>query len=283
MADQRREIAHHIGGGRFHIARFSVQKLVQAGGDAGEVDRSDEDLQGGKAQRRQCETPVADLHFAAHEGGKRQIAGSESKASHAERDGGGGSKPGDLSRGAGKQDEAEPGQRDQSKPHGHAAKEDQLGYLLRIEAPAGIETIAHRTAAEGRDAHIVTDGKAGEGGKRGARIGERLADIVQGQKVEDREAEIGAGREGECQGEIPLGNSGDGVADIVPGILRQRPVEQPTRDEHRKGDERVEDMGTFHAAGPSRSVGPVCRGGTKTGLLCSRDGRHDERKAWAGG
>jgi len=52
MADEGREVAHHIGRRRFHIADVTVQELVKARRDEGEIRRADRQLQGGQPRRR---------------------------------------------------------------------------------------------------------------------------------------------------------------------------------------------------------------------------------------
>jgi len=190
---------------------------------------------------------VSDTQLAAQKSGKRKIDGADCKAGKAERQRGGPAETRHLAGGAGKQEEADAREQDQPEADRHPAEDDQLGDLFRIEAPAPVEAVAHRAAAERRDADIVADRKAGEGGERRLPVRERLADIAQRQEIEEGQADIGAGREGERQGEIHLRDRGNGVADILPGILAERPVDQPASDENGAGDGRVENMGPFHA------------------------------------
>lgn len=220
---------------------------MQAGGDEGEVCGSHHDLQGGDAGMRQREAPASDLQLAAHEGGERKIDHPEQQAGKTE--GQRRTRPDSchLARSAGKGKQADAGERDEPEPHGHPAEDDQLCDLLRFKAPAGIEAVAHRAAAQRGHADIVADREAGEGGECGARIGQRLADIAQRQDVEECQAGVGTGREGEREREVYRRDGGDGAPDVLPCILAQRPVDEPTGEEHGAGDQRVEDMASFHA------------------------------------
>jgi len=85
----------------------------------------------------------------------------------------------------------------QSQPDRKAAEQDQLRNLVGGQTPAGIEAIANGAAAQRREADVVTERQASEGGECSQPVGQGVTHVTQRQPIEAGQAEIA------CPGKQP--------------------------------------------------------------------------------
>jgi hypothetical protein len=139
------------------------------------------------------------------------------------------------------EDEADAAEHGQPQSDGDAAEQDDLGYIAGTQAPARIEAIADRAAGQGREADIVADGKADEGGERRLPPRQRPAGIAQAEPVEEGEAQIGGGREAGRKAKARSGNRAGRGHDLVQRVAAERAVEQHGGDAQRGNDEETQE------------------------------------------
>lgn len=173
---------------------------MEAGGDAGEVDRADDELrprQGGLWQR---EAAFSDAQLAADEGRGQQVSGEQSRKETAERQTAAMRQAEQGAGGLGTEEEGRGAQSGETDADRHAAEEHHPGDIRHAEAVLGIESVADGAAAQKRDPEAVADRQAGEGGEGGVPIGKRMPGIAQGAIIEEGEARIAGGgpEEGSC-------------------------------------------------------------------------------------
>ncbi|WP_312858637.1 hypothetical protein [Rhizobium sp. G21] len=250
MRNDRGDIGGDRGGGDFQIARRSKgrQHLVQRGGDEGEVDRADRHLRQRQPHRRQLHAPGANAQRFAQHGAEHEVEDredGEGRGQHADR------ARIELHHVAGvfgPQSHADRSQRRQSERDGHTAEQDDLGHGFAIEAPAGIEAVAHRSTRQRRHADIVADRQADERRQRGLAEFQRFAGVARRQPVAHGETEIGAGGEAQADRQMADRYRGERRKDFIERILPERSHEKVYRAEDGEDENGAREI--FKKHGP---------------------------------
>ena len=86
-------------------------------------------------------------------------------------------------RGSGLERQAQPAERAAAEPERHRVRKDDPRQLLRRDAPARVEAIAHRGAGEHREADVVGDRVGQERGERDRAARQPLADVGEREEV----------------------------------------------------------------------------------------------------
>ena len=98
--------------------------------------------------------------------------------------------------------DAEAQHRGIAEPERQPGEKADLGDVDRVQAPCGIDPVAHRAAGEHAGADIVADRIAGEGGERVDPIGNvGVVDRAHREQVVEGQGEIARGNEQAGQGD----------------------------------------------------------------------------------
>ncbi len=112
--------------------------------------------------------------------------------------------------------DAEPEHGGIAEPERQPGEEADLGDVDRVQAPGGIDPIAHRAAGEDAGADIVSDRIAGEGGERIDAVGDlAVTDGPDGEQVIEGQREIARGDEQAGKGDLARFGLLDGFEDVV--------------------------------------------------------------------
>jgi hypothetical protein len=199
---------------------------METGSDKGEVDRADSNLSDRDPGRRHVQRPVADDERPPDDGSQDEIKQWGCKTADAQSDDDRLGKSCDLPSQLRAEQESCASEDQKTKTDGDAAEHDDLRNLNWAQSPPGIEAIADGAAAQGREADVVAEREAGEGGEGRLGVGQRPADVVQGEIVKAREGEIAR----ECEaagGQQPRDrNSSNGGDEFTQAVAAQGSEQQ---------------------------------------------------------
>ncbi len=159
------------------------QQRVERGGRQPPVEAGESDLAERQAQSRQRQLDAAEHQRLAAPRGERHVDQAEGQEQGAERAGGG-----EVEDEAARQrqrldQEDDAAQRDEAQPEGDEAEHHHPRHLGGGQPPAGVEAGADRRAGEQREAEAVAERVAGERRQRDLAVGQRIADVAEGQRV----------------------------------------------------------------------------------------------------
>ena len=140
--------------------------------------------------------------------------------------------------------DAEPEHRGIAEPERQPGQKADLGDVDRVQAPGGIDAIAHRAAGEDAGADIVPDRIAGEGGERVDAVGNvAAADRANREPVIEGQREIAHGDEQRRQRDLAEFGLLDGLDHLVDVDVPQHVVKHVARDpDDRDADDNTQLM-----------------------------------------
>ena len=223
------------------------QQQVEHGGGQEEVARGQRQLGQGEGQARQIEGPVAQMNWPAPHQSQQKIAGDGGDQRRAEASGQP-NRQGQLGKPRGRLEQQ--GQADHeagADREGDAADRGYHGDLDRREPGPGVDSEARRAAGQQRDADVVADREADEGGERHGRVGQGVLDVAHRERVVAGQDHVAAG--GQQQGNehggerhrLQLGQ------DIGQAGLGELPVQRPKREPKDRDGEGGPDPVPLHA------------------------------------
>jgi hypothetical protein len=126
---------------------------------------------------------------------------------------------------------------------GDAAEHDDPADVARRQAPAGVEPIAHGTAAGGREANRVADRDAGERDERNPVVGKVAPGVADAERIESGQADEARGREQRAEPEIVRRDRPQRLEDRMQAVAVQDPPDQERREpEGSRADPWVEAL-----------------------------------------
>jgi hypothetical protein len=156
------------------------------------------------------------------------------------------------------------GQHRESDGRGDAAEHRDGRNIRGAHARTCVQAVTDGGSREGRDAEVVPEGVGDEGGERGARIGQRLADVAQRQDVVEAEQPVADHRHQHRTHDRRRRNGPQAREDARQPDLGHFAVDHPghgAEDEHGAGGQQpaapeLPQPVQVHRAHPARRCGP---------------------------